>query len=137
MAAEILERLRAHAPSMGIDLPFSANTPYANTIPARLEPLSQEPGTGSPDQSLIRWNALAMVVRANRVEQQHRRQHFDVCVRGDTVRSWFQSFFPWRSENSKATRSFPGARVAGIYARAYLLDRPHQRAEAGGISVAN
>jgi len=31
-----LERLRAHAPVNGIDLPFSANTPYANTIPAAL-----------------------------------------------------------------------------------------------------
>src|SRR5882762_4485175 len=39
VAAEILERLRAHATVNGIDLPFSANTPYANTIPARLEPL--------------------------------------------------------------------------------------------------
>lgn len=36
VAAEILERLRAHATVNGIDLPFSANTPYANTIPARL-----------------------------------------------------------------------------------------------------
>ena len=33
VAAEILERLRAHATVSGIDLPFSANTPYANTIP--------------------------------------------------------------------------------------------------------
>src|SRR5258708_30269010 len=39
VAAEILERLRAHATVNGIDLPFSANTPYANTIPARLQPL--------------------------------------------------------------------------------------------------
>ena len=38
VAAEILERLRAHATVSGIDLPFSANTPYANTIPLRLEP---------------------------------------------------------------------------------------------------
>ena len=39
VAAEILERLRAHATVNGIDLPFSANTPYANSIPARLQPL--------------------------------------------------------------------------------------------------
>jgi len=36
VAAEILERLRAHATVNGIDLPFTANTPYANTIPPRL-----------------------------------------------------------------------------------------------------
>src|SRR6266704_3217253 len=69
VAAEILERLRAHATVNGIDLPFSANTPYANTIPPRLEPLF--PGDQELERrikSLIRWNALAMVVRANRVE---------------------------------------------------------------------
>src|SRR5258708_15156160 len=69
VAAEILERLRAHATVNGIDLPFSANTPYANTIPARLQPLF--PGDQELERrikSLIRWNALAMVVRANRVE---------------------------------------------------------------------
>ena len=39
VAREILERLRAHATVNGIDLPFTANTPYTNTIPLRLEPL--------------------------------------------------------------------------------------------------
>src|ERR1700692_1338124 len=38
VAREILERLRAHATVNGIDLPFTANTPYANTIPVRLGP---------------------------------------------------------------------------------------------------
>src|SRR6476646_10148464 len=69
VAAEILERLRAHATVSGIDLPFSANTPYANTIPARLEPLF--PGDQELERrikSLIRGNALAMVVRDNRVD---------------------------------------------------------------------
>jgi len=69
VAREILERLRAHATVNGIDLPFTANTPYANTIPARLEPLF--PGDQQLERrikSLIRWNALAMVVRANKVE---------------------------------------------------------------------
>ena len=41
VATEILERLRAHATVNGIDLPFTANTPYANTIPHRLEPPSR------------------------------------------------------------------------------------------------
>src|SRR5438477_4754913 len=38
VATEILERLRAHATVSGIDLPFTANTPYAHTVPLRLEP---------------------------------------------------------------------------------------------------
>src|ERR1051325_11756109 len=69
VATEILERLRAHATVSGIDLPFSANTPYANSIPARLQPLF--PGDQELERrikSLIRWNALAMVVRANSAE---------------------------------------------------------------------
>src|SRR5437868_15121989 len=69
VAAEILERLRAHATVNVIDLPFSANTPYANTIPVRLQPLF--PGDQELERRikrLIRWNALSMVVRANRVE---------------------------------------------------------------------
>src|SRR5256884_4977552 len=67
VAAEILERLRAHATVNGIDLPFSANTPYANTLPARLQPLF--PGVQELERrfnSLIRWNDLAIVVRENR-----------------------------------------------------------------------
>ena len=69
VAREILERLRAHATVSGIDLPFTANTPYANTIPARLEPLF--PGDQQLERrikSIMRWNAMAMVVHANRVD---------------------------------------------------------------------
>src|SRR5258708_34137084 len=69
VATEILDRLRAHPTVSGIDLPFSANTPYANTMPVRLQPLF--PGDQELERrikSLIRWTALAMVVRANRVE---------------------------------------------------------------------
>src|SRR5258708_21473084 len=69
VATEILERLRAHATVSGIDLPFTANTPYANTIPNRLEPpFPRDHELERRIKSLIRWNALAMVVRANRVE---------------------------------------------------------------------
>src|SRR5580700_2375070 len=86
VAREILERLRAHATVNGIDLPFTANTPYANTIPVRLEPLF--PGDQELERrikSLIRWNALAMVVRANKVEHN---------IGGDVVRGGVQPLFP-------------------------------------------
>src|SRR5258706_1799219 len=39
VAAEILERLRSHAPVYGIDLPFSANSPYTYTFLCLLQPL--------------------------------------------------------------------------------------------------
>ncbi len=53
----------------GLEIPFTANTPYVNTIPASQE--AAVPGDQEMERrikSLIRWNALAMVVRANRVE---------------------------------------------------------------------
>src|SRR5260370_15072225 len=69
VAAEILERLRAHATVNGIDLPFSANTPYANTIPVRLQPLFPRDQELEPRiKSLIRCTALDLAVRANGLE---------------------------------------------------------------------
>ena len=93
VATEILERLRAHATVSGIDLPFSANTPYANTIPARLEPLF--PGDQELERrikSLIRWNALAMVVARQPRRAQYRRPHFHLRKRRHALRSRLQSF---------------------------------------------
>src|SRR3989442_3973066 len=69
VASQILERLRARAQAAGVPTPFSANTPYTNTIPVHQQPVF--PGDQELERrikSLIRWNALAMVVRANRVE---------------------------------------------------------------------
>jgi len=69
VAVEILERLRVHAKVAGLNLPFTANTPYVNTIPARLEaPFPGDQELERRIKSLIRWNAIAMVVRANRVD---------------------------------------------------------------------
>src|SRR5438034_9640159 len=99
VAAEILERLRAHATVNGIDLPFSANTPYANTIPVRLQPLF--PGDQELERrikSLIRWNALAMVVRANRVEH-NIGGHISTYASAATLYALgFNHFFRARSE---------------------------------------
>ena len=125
VAAEILERLRAHATVNGIDLPFSANTPYANTIPARLEPLF--PGDQELERrikSLIRWNALAMVVRANRVEH-NIGGHISTYASAATLYEvGFNHFFRARSEEFEAdTVYFQGHASPGIYARAYLEGR--------------
>ena len=51
----------------GVPLPFQSNTPYVNTIPADQQP--RFPGSREIERrlkSIIRWNALAMVIRANR-----------------------------------------------------------------------
>ena len=65
-AGQLLQRLTRRAEREGVQLPFTANTPYINTIP----PDEERPYPGDRDleqqiKSLVRWNALAMVVRAN------------------------------------------------------------------------
>src|SRR6218665_2094267 len=64
----LLETLIDHARQAGIDVPFSANTAYVNTIPADKE--ERFPGNIEIEERLrayMRWNAMAMVVRANRL----------------------------------------------------------------------
>src|SRR5438105_1842375 len=66
----LLRELAVHATENGVKLPFTANTPYLNTISADDQVLMP----GSPDierriKSLVRWNAAAMVVRANKADE--------------------------------------------------------------------
>jgi len=125
VAREILERLRAHATVSGIDLPFTANTPYANTIPARLEPLF--PGDQQLERrikSLIRWNAIAMVVRANKVEH-NIGGHISTYASAATLYEvGFNHFFRARTESFEGdTVYFQGHAAPGVYARAFLEGR--------------
>src|SRR5688572_25318250 len=68
--ARLLADLGDHARRSSVRLPFTANTPYINTIAAPEQP----PFPGSREierrvKSLVRWNALAMVVRANKIDE--------------------------------------------------------------------
>jgi pyruvate dehydrogenase E1 component len=125
VATEILERLRAHATVNGIDLPFTANTPYANTIPHRLEP--RFPGDQELERrikSLVRWNALAMVVRANRVEH-NIGGHISTFASAATLYEvGFNHFFRGRTADFEGdTVYFQGHAAPGMYARAFLEGR--------------
>src|SRR5438105_2850965 len=125
VAAKILERLRAHATVNGIDLPFSANTPYANTIPVRLEPLF--PGDQQLERrikSLSRWNALAMVVRANRVEHNIGGHMSTYASAATLYEVGFNHFFRGRTEEFEGDAVyFQGHAAPGIYARAFIEGR--------------
>ena len=66
---ELLSQLQNRARQQGVSIPFAANTPYINTIPADRQP----PYPGSHDlerriRNIVRWNAMIMVVRANQVD---------------------------------------------------------------------
>ena len=68
-AHRLLEALIEKARRNGAFIPFSANTAYINTIPVQLE--ARSPGNAEYEErirSYIRWNAMAMVVRANRLD---------------------------------------------------------------------
>ena len=72
----------------GVEMPFSVNTPYINTIPADRQPVY--PGNREIERrikSIIRWNAMAMVVRANKRPSGHRRAYFDIRLGRHAVRS--------------------------------------------------
>src|SRR5690349_6456017 len=64
---QLLAALQERAYIRGVTLPFKATTPYINTIPVDEQP--PFPGNREIERrikSIIRWNAMAMVVRANR-----------------------------------------------------------------------
>lgn len=125
VAREILERLRAHARVVGLDLPFTANTAYVNTIPASAQP--QFPGDQQLERrikSLVRWNALAMVVRANRVEHNIGGHISTYASAAALYEVGFNHFFRARTPEFEGdTIYFQGHASPGIYARAYLEGR--------------
>src|SRR5512140_1383377 len=65
-ARYLLARLAEYGQRRGVAVPFTANTPYVNTIPLEAQPLY--PGDREIERrikNLIRWNAAAMVMQAN------------------------------------------------------------------------
>ncbi|EGW55077.1 pyruvate dehydrogenase (acetyl-transferring), homodimeric type [Candidatus Endoriftia persephonae] len=121
----LIERLVDKARRSGAHLPFSANTAYLNTIP-----LSQQerfPGDRAMERrirSFIRWNAMAMVVQANRISTElggHISSFASVATLFDVG---FNHFF--RASNKEQEGDlifFQGHSAPGIYARAYLEGR--------------
>jgi pyruvate dehydrogenase E1 component len=125
VASYILERLRAHAKVVGIEIPFTAKTPYVNTIPHSMQPAF--PGNQQLERrikSLVRWNAIAMVVRANR-EEHNIGGHISTYASAATLYEvGFNHFFRARTPEFEGdTIYFQGHAAPGIYARAFLEGR--------------
>ena len=124
-AAELLSRLQDHAHYMGVREPFTANTPYVNTIP----PEHQPPFEGDRElerlnKSIIRWNAMAMVVRANR-HSDGIGGHISTFASAATLYEvGFNHFFHGKTgEHGGDQIYFQGHATPGIYARAFLEGR--------------
>jgi pyruvate dehydrogenase E1 component len=125
VVAHIVERLRARALLAGVELPFTANTPFANTIPVQQQPFF--PGDQEIERrikSLVRWNALAMVVRANRAEA-NIGGHISTFASAATLfEVGFNHFFRARTEEFEGDIVyFQGHAAPGVYARAFLEGR--------------
>jgi pyruvate dehydrogenase E1 component len=125
-AARLLRQLEIHARKHGVKLPFTANTPYVNTIQAE----QQTPMPGSNEierriKSLIRWNALAMVVRANRIEEGIGGHISTYASAATLYEVGFNHFFRGRGESGVDGDHiyFQGHAAPGIYARAFLEGR--------------
>ncbi|PWT91775.1 MAG: pyruvate dehydrogenase (acetyl-transferring), homodimeric type, partial [Acidobacteria bacterium] len=121
----ILRHLQVHVQEEGVVLPFTANTPYINTIPADKQPTF--PGNREIERrikSIIRWNAMAMVVRANR-EISGIGGHISTYASAASLYEvGFNHFFRARNENQEGdTVYFQGHASPGIYARAFLEGR--------------
>ena len=132
-AGRLLQQLSLHARRQaGVNLPFTATTPYQNTIPSRQQP----PFPGSQEmerriKSLVRWNALAMVVRANKI-QEGIGGHISTYASAATLYEVAFNHF-LRAQTDGGDRDivyFQGHAAPGMYARAYLEGRiPSQKLE--------
>ena len=121
----LLEQLVARARNTGAYIPYNANTAYKNTIPADRE--ARSPGDPEMEhriRSLVRWNAMATVVRANKDSGElggHIASFASAATLYDVA---FNHFF--RAANEKYLGDlifFQGHSAPGIYARAFLEGR--------------
>ncbi|MFZ1445030.1 MAG: pyruvate dehydrogenase (acetyl-transferring), homodimeric type [Candidatus Dechloromonas phosphoritropha] len=140
----LIEKLIGQAREDGIDIPYSANTEYINTIPAEHQP--KYPGNADMEikiHSYIRWNAMAMVVRANKDTNVggHIASFASAAALYDVGFSHF-----WRSINDPSGGDlifFQGHSIPGVYSRAFMLGRlteeqmDHFRQETGGKGISS
>jgi pyruvate dehydrogenase E1 component len=123
--SQLLEELSIHARRNGVKIPFSANTPYVNTIPTDEQP----PFPGSREierriKSLVRWNALAMVVKANKLEEGIGGHISTYASAATLYEVGFNHFFKGKGEDHDGDIIyFQGHAAPGIYARAFVEGR--------------
>ncbi|MDZ4817466.1 MAG: pyruvate dehydrogenase (acetyl-transferring), homodimeric type [Planctomycetota bacterium] len=141
----LLSLLEEKAYMAGVEIPFSATTPYVNSIPTDKQP--RYPGNREIERrikSIIRWNAMAMVVRANR-EDGSVGGHISTFASAATLYEVaFNHFFRGRGDDFSGDQIyFQGHASPGMYSRAFLEGRLSERnlinfrremREGGGLS---
>ncbi|NLY64655.1 MAG: pyruvate dehydrogenase (acetyl-transferring), homodimeric type [Alcaligenaceae bacterium] len=145
----LLEKLIDLARRSGSNIPFSPHTAYVNTIPPGLEP--PNPGNLALEErirSYVRWNAMAMVVNANKHEPADGGDlggHIASFASLATMIGCGQNHF-WHAETEDHGGDlvyFQGHSSPGVYGRAYLEGRltedqlEHFRQEVGGKGLSS
>ena len=140
----LLDQVIDEARRRGAPVPFSANTPYLNTIPVEKEP--PHPGDRAIEhkiRSVIRWNAMAIVLRANKVSSElggHIASFQSSALLYDTG---FMHFWHAPSETHGGDLLYIQGHVSpGIYARSFVEGRLseeqlltfRQEVDGGGLS---
>lgn len=145
-AKELLAALEAAAVRNGVELPFTATTPYVNTI----APTEQPPYPGDRElerriKSYVRWNAMAMVVRANRDPAQPGGHISTFASSATLYEVALNHFIRGRGEDGFSGDQvyYQGHAAPGMYSRAFLEGRlteqnlinfRREMGEGGGLS---
>lgn len=124
-ACFLLRELKNKAVRSGVAIPFTANTPYINTIPvARQTPFPGNRELERRIKSLIRWNALAMVVKANKVDGTLGGHIATFASSATLYEIGFNHFFKGHGHADGPDHIYvQGHASPGIYARAFLEGR--------------
>ena len=143
-AQYILQRMSSKVTETGAQLPYAINTPYRNTIPVSKE--ARMPGDLFMERglrSLIRWNAMAMVMRAN-MKDSTLGGHISSFQSSATLYDiGFNYFFRATTDEQQGDLVYiQGHSAPGIYARSYLegnltedqLDKFRQEVDGDGLS---
>ena len=140
----LLEKLIDKTRRSGAYLPFSANTAYINTIPPhKQEPFPGERAMERRVRALIRWNAMAMVVQANRISTELGGHISSFASSATLFDIGLNHFFHAASDDHGGDLVFfQGHSAPGIYSRAYLegrldendLYKFRQEVDGGGLS---
>jgi pyruvate dehydrogenase E1 component len=121
----LLERLIDKTRRSGAYLPFSATTAYVNTIPlSQQKPIPGDQAIEHSIRSVIRWNAAAMVVHANRKSSELGGHIASFASAATLYDVGFMHFFRAPNDNNNGDLVFfQGHSAPGIYARAFLEGR--------------
>jgi len=140
----LLEQMIDKARRSGANLPYSANTAYVNTIPPHLEtPMPGDAALEDRIRTYIRWNAMAMVVKANRLSSEL-GGHIATFASAATLYDVGYNHF-WTAPSHEHGGDLiysQGHASPGTYARAYLegrlsekqLDKFRQEVDGDGLS---